>query len=117
MGKVDKVCTRMITGYVTCYSAGEHQPWAADLSLTRMDGRWSGASLQMTVYSEDVPTSDHAETLTCRRELVNIYTANAWIVECLQVLGLPCDAKDNRVITAALKDLEALTASDAWEER
>lgn len=116
MGKTGKVCVRMITGQTTCYSAGEHQPWAVDLSLTRMDGKWGGARLQAVVYSEDIQTTEHCEYLTCRRELVNIYSANAWVVEYLGVLGLPCDAKDNRVITATLKDLETLTAIDAWEE-
>lgn len=117
MGKVDKVCTRMITGYVTCYSAGEHQPWAIAFALTRYEGVWGAAQLVADVYSEDISTPDHHERLECRRELVNLYSANAWIVEYLQVLELSCDAKDNRVITAALKDLEALTASDAWEDR
>ena len=115
MGKVDKVCTRMITAYDTCYSIGEHTPWSIELSLTRLDGMWCGAALQMTVYSEDLPNPDCAETLTCRRELINIYSANAWVVEYLHVLGLSCDAKDNRIITASLKYLEALTAIDEWE--
>lgn len=116
MGKVDKICTRMISGYATCYSIGEHQPWAIAFALTRCEGSWRGARLQADVYSEDLSAPDHCERSTCHRELMNIYTANAWIVEYLQVLGLPCDAKDNRVITATLRDLETFTAIDAWEE-